>query len=331
MSDKNPQSNKIIYLPPQNDACAWYRCIVPGMALRERGWHVDFTQRADMHLLKEYGIVIFLRPSSQNILKAIQLCNSAGILTVGEIDDDIWHIDKKNPVWDKWTPEKIKSVEECLCSSRLVTTSTAPLANYLKRFNSNVLVIPNMLPGKYWKVRHADDLGKKVIIGWAGGSSHWSDLEVIKDVIPQVLDEYPNAEFQIAGMRDTPFPEHEKIKIINPVDGEDLAQLLATFNIGVAPLFSGRFNDCKSDLKFLEYAMVGLPVVASKLDAYSDSVSNGENGFLARNSKDWLKYLRRLTENSDLRSQIGEAAYNYAQTRTIEKNIELWEKAYKLK
>jgi glycosyltransferase involved in cell wall biosynthesis len=76
--------------------------------------------------------------------------------------------------------------------------------------------------------------------------------------------------------------------------------------------------------------MVGLPVVASHVESYAHSIVNGENGFIAKNSKDWLKYLRRLVEDAELRDEMGRAAKQLAESRTIDKNIALWEKAYGL-
>jgi glycosyltransferase involved in cell wall biosynthesis len=330
MSQKNPKLKKILYLPPHNDACAWYRCIVPGLALRKRGWHVDFTQKADAKLLKQYDIIVFQRANNESALKCIEFCNSLGILTVGEIDDNLWLIHETNPAYEVWTRERLSGLEKCLRAVRLITTTTHALADYLKLLNSSVVILPNMLPSEYWQVKQTESLDGQIVIGWAGSSSHWPDLEMLKGVIPQILDEYSNAEFHIAGLDKAPFPEHKRIKIVEPVHGEDLALLLATFNIGLVPLISGKFNDCKSDLKFIEYAMVGLPVVASKVDAYKQAIVNGENGFLAGNPKDWLKYLRRLLNNPDLRQKMGENARKYAETRTIEQNIWMWEKAYGL-
>ncbi len=330
MSKKDSSSKKILYLPPHNDACAWYRCAVPGLELKKRGWHVDFTQKVNAEFLKQYDIIIFQRASNERALKWIEFCNSLKILTVGEIDDNLWHIHEKNPAYGVWTPERLTGLEKCLRAVHLITTTTPALADYLKPINSNVIVLPNMLPSEYWQVKQTESPDGKIVIGWAGSLSHWPDLELLKAAVPQILDEYANTEFHIAGLNSSPFPDHKRIKVVEPVHGEDLALLLATFNIGLVPLISGKFNDCKSDLKFIEYAMVGLPVVASKVDAYERTITNGQTGFLARNPKDWLKYLKRLLDNTDIRHKMGENARKYAETRTIEKNIWMWEKAYGL-
>jgi glycosyltransferase involved in cell wall biosynthesis len=106
--------------------------------------------------------------------------------------------------------------------------------------------------------------------------------------------------------------------------------MLVSFDIAIAPLKNIEFNKAKSDLKYLEYAMAGLPVVASDIEAYNKTIIHGQNGFLAKSEEEWFKYLSLLIEDYKLREKIGRAARAYAETRTIEKNIHLWEEAYGL-
>jgi glycosyltransferase involved in cell wall biosynthesis len=74
--------------------------------------------------------------------------------------------------------------------------------------------------------------------------------------------------------------------------------------------------------------MLGLPVIASHVEPYAHSIVQGESGFLAKNDKDWLKYLRRLIDNPALRDEIGGRAKTFAEERTIEAHVGLWAKAY---
>ncbi len=275
-------------------------------------------------------IIVFQRQSSPVALKAISTANSLGKMTIYEIDDDFWNLDKANPAYEFWNqPGVLQTTEACIKQAKVVTTTTPRLARFLSGFNKNVYILPNMLPGECWKVSK-DKKGKDepLVIGWAGGMSHFADLKVLGGTIEQLLDEYPNIEFHVAGAAEVPFYPHERAKGLAPVPIADYAQLLKGFDIGIAPLTGSHFNNCKSDLKFLEYSMVGIPSVVSKVESYAASVEHGTNGFLANNSKDWLKYLRRLIEDADLRDRIGANAKEFAESRTIEKNIGLWEKAY---
>ncbi len=76
--------------------------------------------------------------------------------------------------------------------------------------------------------------------------------------------------------------------------------------------------------------MVGLPVVASHVAPYARSIKHGENGYLAKNAKDWLKYLRLLITDYETRARIAAEARAFAETRLISDNVDRWVKAYGL-
>jgi glycosyltransferase involved in cell wall biosynthesis len=324
---------KIFFVAADDRACGWYRCNVPAVELKMIGYHALFNSSIRFDEIPLLDVLVLQRSCTPEALEAVDYANSLGKTTVFEIDDDFWNLDRNNPSYEYWNePGVLKTMEDIMKRSQIVTTTTEPLAKLLSRFNKNIAVLPNMLPGEVWQVekpkKKPDD---PVVIGWAGGTSHWEDLKVLGGTIEQLLDEYENVEFHIAGAAEVPFYQHERAKGLEAVPIFDYAELLKDFDIGLAPLTGIHFNKCKSDLKFLEYSMLGIPSVVSKVDSYTASVAHGENGFLAKNSKDWLKYLRRLIEDEELRRRIGANAKAFAETRTIEKNIGLWEKAYGLK
>lgn len=325
---KTFSKKRIFFLVADWWGCAWYRCHVPGLQLKRRGHDVILDDKIVPEDLMEFDIIVFQRQCSEASWEAIRYVNSLGKLSVYELDDDLWNIDRTNPAYSYWTPDKLRGVESCIAESQIVTTTTPYLAERLKRFNKNIFILPNMLPKEQWQVSEKAKDDKKLILGWAGGTSHWPDLKILEGTIEQLVDDYTDIEFQIAGAGQVPFKPHERMKGLESVKIEQYPKLLSGFDIGLAPLVDTQFNRAKSDLKFLEYAMVELAVVASKVESYIGSIVHGENGFLASNTKDWIKYLRRLIENHELRQKIAAKAKQFAETRTIEKNIWLWEQAY---
>jgi glycosyltransferase involved in cell wall biosynthesis len=324
---------EIFYVVADMWACGWYRCNTPGVELNKRGHHVMLHGEFDLEAIPFLDVIIFQRQCQDTAIEAIDRANQFGATTVYELDDDLWNIDPTNPAYEFWNqPGMLQSLVECVRKVKVVTTTTPRLAQVLSRFNKNVYVLPNMLPQEYWQVEQVDQKRKDtLVIGWAGSQHHWIDLKILEGIIEQILDEYPFVEFHIAGAKEMPFKPHDRLIKIEPVGLEDYAEILSGFNIALAPLTDSHFNKCKSDLKFVEYGMVGSAVVASKVEAYTNTIIHGENGFLARNAKDWLKYIKRLVEDEKLRSTVSANAKKYAETRTIEKNIGLWEKAYGLK
>jgi glycosyltransferase involved in cell wall biosynthesis len=267
------------------------------------------------------------------VLNAVGQLNSRGKRTVFDVDDDYWSIPTVNPSYAGWqTPGALENLASVIKAVGGVTTTTRPLAERLRQLNSNVKVIPNTLPEEFWPT-HAKPLdhGGPLVIGWAGGISHYLDLREMAAILPQILDRYPQAEVRLAGANPAWFPAHDRISFPEPVPIEQYAGLLGGFDIGLAPLEDTRFNESKSDLKVLEYSMIGLPVIASKVPAYLQSVAHGETGFLARSPKDWLKHLKSLVEQPGLRAQMGQRSRAWAESRLISGSVGLWEDAYGLR
>jgi len=329
---KRQKGKEIFYVVGDYRACGWYRCHVPGLVLSERGHHVMLNSALQTNEISLLDVIVWQRQCSSSVIEAIETANSMGKTTVYEIDDNLWNLSKTNPAYEFWNrPGSLKMTEEAIRRVKVVTTTTPRLATLLGRFNPSVAILPNMLPEEQWRVEKKNKKkGERLVIGWAGGEAHWDDLKVLQGVIDHLLEEYPDIEFHIAGAGEVPLNEHERAVGLESVPIEDYAKLLRGFDIGLVPLADVHFNNCKSDLKFLEYAALGIPTVASKVDSYEASVIHGVNGFLAGNAKDWLKYLRRLIEEEDLRIRIGAKAKEFASTRMIEKNIGLWETAYGL-
>lgn len=74
------------------------------------------------------------------------------------------------------------------------------------------------------------------------------------------------------------------------------------FDIGLVPLKDNKFNECKSELKGLEYSILGIPYLASPLPAYRRLVKDGENGILCGRPREWYSSLSKLIEDELLRN-----------------------------
>lgn len=332
MAEQTKNKRFVFYWVQDYQGCGWYRAHTPGMALLRRGHQVVLDHEispADVHAADVIVAQMKLGPEVEQVQ---QLARSTGKTYVFELDDDLWNLHPANPAYHHWKQPHIQAgLDQAVMSADIVTTTTEVLAQRIRKMRDRVVVLPNMLPAEHWPAELERDYSPEVVaIGWAGGASHWADLRLLDGVLHTILDQYPdNSVFLAAGgPEETPFKRHQNMQAIQPVNIERLASLISTFDIGLAPLVDDRFNACKSDLKYLEYAMVGLPVIASNVETYSETIVHGETGFLAKTPKDWIKYLRMLVEDAELRERIGRAARAYAETRTSDRNVHLWEKAY---
>jgi hypothetical protein len=76
---------------------------------------------------------------------------------------------------------------------------------------------------------------------------------------------------------------------------EYYGNLFMPMDIGIVPLQPSPFNEAKSNLKGLEYALSGVPFVASNTQEYRDLADAGA-GRVAKNNKEWLKNLKQLLD-----------------------------------
>src|SRR5690606_9915236 len=73
--------------------------------------------------------------------------------------------------------------------------------------------------------------------------------------------------------------------------------------VGLAPLVSMPFHDCKSAIKFLEYTAAGIPTIASPAPAYR-IVEHGRNAVLASTTEDWARAILQLLDDPALSASL---------------------------
>jgi glycosyltransferase involved in cell wall biosynthesis len=77
----------------------------------------------------------------------------------------------------------------------------------------------------------------------------------------------------------------------------------------VAPLLDTPFNRTKSAIKTMDYAALGLAILASDVPAYQGSLADGPAGRLVRNDAGaWYAALDGIIRDQDLRRSFAAAA-----------------------
>jgi hypothetical protein len=96
--------------------------------------------------------------------------------------------------------------------------------------------------------------------------------------------------------------------------------------IGIIPLDESQFSSCKSPIKFLDFALAGIPAVCSNVAPYSDIILDGTNGLLCQNQEeDWYKAVCNLAQSAALRTKIADAAGELSKTEYSMQHVaEVW-------
>jgi glycosyltransferase involved in cell wall biosynthesis len=245
---------------------------------------------------------------------------------VYELDDDPFEVEPHNPYYSYYmNPVAFDSIAHCMQVAHLVTVSTPALADRMRKYNPNIVVLQNRVDESLLSLdRPRRD---KLTIGWAGSLSHQEDIKECAHGLRKALD-HNDVEAHFIGsdfrglikrpIRFTPWC----------VKTTDYYKLI-DFDIGLAPLLSTRFAETKSHIKALEYAALGIPVIASDSAPYRDFVIDGVTGYLVRHEHEWGQRLRELINDRAMREEMGVKARELASQWTIQKGWSEWVAAYK--
>jgi glycosyltransferase involved in cell wall biosynthesis len=181
-----------------------------------------------------------------------------------------------------------------------MVVSTDFLAESYRHLIKDIRVVPNRLEKEIWlPLQSHKRTSKKPRIGWAGGRTHQDDLQLLKEVIEQTRGE---ADWIFFGM----CPDEIRPLLCEYHPYTTLAEYpsrLAALNldIAVAPLAQIPFNQAKSNLRLLEYGILGIPVVCTDIDPYRGSPAC----CVDNTKKAWTTALRQRIHDTKAREREG--------------------------
>lgn len=159
------------------------------------------------------------------------------------------------------------------------------------------------------------------VIGYFSGSiTHNDDFNMVLPSIIRVLEARPQVKLRVVGELDIPKelePYRERVLQSGFCAWEQLAELLASVDVSIAPLRRSVFNEAKSENKWVEASLVKVPTVASRVGAFERMIEDGETGFLCDTEKEWESVLLDLVDNPTKRHRVAEAAYQCCSTECI--------------
>lgn len=312
--------------------CGWYRMTMPLAELGRHGHDVRLVLGSDVKAedAAPWPLIVGQRIDKHDALPLWRRFRARSRL-VYEIDDDVFNIERVN--WQAYgvysRRDVLDAVAHCAETAGLVTVTTEPLAQVMRNYSGNVAILPNHIPG--WVCDHPRPRRERPVVGWQGGASHGADMGLVATSLRRFLDRFPGWDVHLLGTDYRPTVKHEHARFTPWINvGEDSAGYYGAidFDIGLAPLVPSVFSRSKSAIKALEYAALGIPVIASDVEPYRDFVLHGVTGFLVRYDHEWLKYLGELAADAGLREEMGSKAREVAREFVIEDGWKLWEAAY---
>ncbi len=218
-----------------------------------------------------------------------------------------------------------------------VIVSTGNLKERLVKLNNNIIVIENALDETLFREQINPVQNKdKIIFGYMGTPSHEMDLLMVMPAIRAVLKKHNNVIFQILGIiNNSDLLEKFKgynIEVLDVKDNVEYPRFVTwmknniQWDFAIAPLSDDDFAKCKSDIKFLDYSLLGIPGIYSKVSSYISTIKHKENGLIIENEiEKWEHSLDSLIIDSGLRSRLRLNAFEYVlSNRLLKTNASKW-------
>ena len=271
-------------------------------------WFEPLCLAADLlivHLLSEHDLLPILTERKQRRLPVIYELSDNITASHEGVGIKGWFSD----------PVNLALAFQYLRMADAVQVTGPGLAQRFNFINPRTIIIPNQIAVMGSLDR--PDSGR-VTIGWAGSSGHIRDVEGIIDIVAPLIQAHPQVDFtlmsdeKIHRLWAAALPEG-RIHYYPPGPLAAYLDFLQRLDIGLAPLLDNPYNQCRSDVKFLEYASRGVVPVLSRTTPYLDTVRHGETGFLYESPQELGKLLTRLISDAGLRDRVRKAAYAYVQ------------------
>jgi glycosyltransferase involved in cell wall biosynthesis len=324
--------------------CGYYRMFLPSIALCRQGIPAHLITTDRIHLYNLANTLVIQRPADPSIEGIVDEAKDRGIKVVFELDDDIWNLPDWNHAYPFWTTMRTGITTNILKKCNRAVTTTEPLANVLRKYNDDVIVVPNcVFDHKYIDLPKKLKYDSDIIIAWIGSSFHQKDTEVFGSLIPTVFEKYSNIGMLFMGEPPPKelSPYFNRIISLPFVEPIYYHQILGSFqmHIGLAPLVECDFNRAKSAIKLLEYLYTTAFPICSDIDPYSNIKKEMENSCMlvptqqerAGNLDDWMDAIDFCVKNIDKVMEYAEEGKKFVLDRyNIETDAmtELYKKAY---
>jgi glycosyltransferase involved in cell wall biosynthesis/tetratricopeptide (TPR) repeat protein len=280
--------------------------------------------------------VIFYRvPAFPAVVKAIEATRLAGLPSFYEIDDVIFDERYFPDSFDSYggqishevyaglvTGTGLFRTAMSMCDYALA--STPALADLMQHHvvSGRAFVHRNALssPHLQWmdRQRKPPSAGPVTLFYGTGTRAHNEDFDtILAPTLARLLQTYGDRlKLVIMGYLSLPAclkPFAGQIALFDTVwDLQIYWSTLSQMDINLAVLKPGMAFDCKSEIKWLEAAMLGIPSVVSRTRTYAEVIEDGVDGMLASTPAEFFNALDLLIGDPARRQRMGAAAWRHA-------------------
>jgi|GEM_PF-340562 len=321
--------------------CRFYRIDQKIELLHFADYKVDLYKHSEpltsfYSQLHQYEAVIFYRvPSVPEMIRAINATNVEGIPSIYDVDDLVFDEKYFPPPLSTYAGQISKEVhgsltvdlplmEHAISMCEYGLASTSSLATHMAKFvrSGQVEILRNGLSTAHLRnvAQHeADNISKSqspiTIFYGSGTRAHKNDFhDIVEPALVKLHEKYGDKiRFLIMGhitMTESLESLGDTLELLEPVSDIEVYWdiMRSEADINLAVLSSTEVTDTKSEIKWLEAAMFGIPSVVSSTASYKEVVEHGETGYIGTDSNDFFASIDLLINDEALRERVGQKA-----------------------
>lgn len=317
--------------------CRFYRVEQKQQQLKQAGIATTVINIHDSletvpSLLFKVDVAIFYRvAATPALMNLIHTVRAAGIPTIYDIDDLIFDPAHYPDPFESYGGQITKDEYAGLVTGTGLFRTAMSACDYGLAPTQALATMmqPIMISGKAFVHRnglsqaHLDWCGRvegqesdeivRIFYG-SGTKAHNTDFDMLVAPAFRKLLDATSMNIQIVLMGHLTLPSILKpyaAKIIQLPPAWDISVYWATLrrmHINIAVLMRSEATDCKSEIKWLEAGMFGIPSVVSKTATYEEVIEDGVDGVMVDTAEAWHAALAALIEDRGTRERIGAAA-----------------------
>lgn len=247
---------------------------------------------------------------------------------VFDFDDSIW-LQDENP--NQSIFQKLKNpakTGKIISYCDMVIAGNEYLADYARQFNQNIQIIPTTIDLNEYKKVATKKTQNGVCVGWSGSFSTIKHFESALEPLKAIKEKYGDrVYFKVIGDGNY---QNNSLNIQGLAwNGSSEVEDLCEIDIGIMPLPDDNWSKGKCGLKGLQYMALEIPTIMSPVGVNSEIIQDGENGFLAATTEEWVDKISTLVEDRELREWMGKAGRKTVEKDfSVEANKEKWLKVF---
>jgi tetratricopeptide (TPR) repeat protein len=216
-----------------------------------------------------------------DLFRVLDARRAAGRLTVYEVNDHFLSPQSWSPTAYLAENLVVRSLSSQLAAQADGIQVTAPeIRREFGRLHTRWAVFANQLQDvpPLPPPLPAPAPGERVWLGWGGSLGHREDVRWVWPALRAALDRHPSLGLSVMAspeLRDLfTGVAPDRLRFTPAGSLERYYEFLRGLYLGVCPLLPTDFNRCRSDVKFVEFAAHGIPVLCADLAPYRDSLAH---------------------------------------------------------